>query len=162
MIRTTPSVVDLENLKQKLLYQFGLTREELDLFIPPNITFETSRKTGRLRFIYFETKLWGMIRPNDGFFLFSPDSALHLIKHTPSPTLRVIVQIEVSKFIQQGGNVFAKHVVDCDPNIIPGFEVIVVDEKDNPLALGKAQLNRTEMLTFNSGIAVKVRKGISN
>lgn len=154
--------MDLENLKQKLLYQFGLTREEVDLFIPPNITFEISRKTGRLRFIYFENKLWGMIRPNDGFFLFTPHSALYLIKNIPFPRLRVIVQCEVSEFIQHGGNVFAKHVIDCDPNILPGFEVIVVNEKDIPLALGKTQLNRTEMLTFKTGIAVKVRKGISN
>ncbi len=156
----TPSLVDIENLKQKLSYQFCLTQSELDLFIPPTIKFEHSRNTGRLRFIYFKDQLWGMIRPNDGFFLFTPHSANYFIKHSKFPKLRVVVQNEVSEFIQQGRNVFSKHVVDCDPNLLPFSEVIVVNEKDSALAIGKVLLNRDEMLSFNTGVAVKVRKGI--
>ena len=51
-------------------------------------------------------------------------------------------------------------VVDCDLNLIPYSEVIIVNEEDSPLAIGKALLNREEMLAFTAGVAVKVRKGI--
>jgi len=159
MLRITPSAVDLEDLKQKLLYQFSLTREEIDILIPPNIIFEISRNTNRLRFVYLKDQLWGMIRPNDGFFLFTPNSAQFLIRHVKFPKLRVVVRSDVAEFIKKGGNVFAKHVVDCDLNLIPYSEVIIVNEEDNPLAIGKALLNREEMLAFTAGVAVKVRKG---
>ncbi|HUV84740.1 MAG TPA: PUA domain-containing protein, partial [Methanosarcinales archaeon] len=76
------------------------------------------------------------------------------------PKLRVIVQSDVSEAIQKGGNVFAKHVVDCDPSIVPYSEVIVVNEADALLAIGKALLMRDEMLHFKKGIAVKIRKGV--
>ena len=59
-----------------------------------------------------------------------------------------------------GINVFAKHVKDADPEIRPGSEVIIVDEEDNLLAVGKAILNGKEMIAFKSGIAVKVRRGV--
>jgi len=36
----------------------------------------------------------------------------------------------------------------------------VVDEDDNLLAVGRAMLSSYEMLAFNSGVAVKVRRGV--
>ncbi len=160
MIRITPSLFYIEYLKRRLLYQFALEEETLNKFIPSNIQIEISKKTKKIRFIYLEEKMWGMIRPHDGFFLFTPDSAKFLIKTTQYPKLRVVVLPEISEFIQAGRNVFAKHVVDCDPNLIPFSEIIVVDESDVPLALGKALLNREEMLAFNEGVAVRVRKSV--
>ena len=66
----------------------------------------------------------------------------------------------MKKYIRKGRNVFAKHVKDADPEIRPGSEVIIVDEEDNLLAVGKAILNGKEMIAFKSGIAVKVRRGV--
>lgn len=160
MNRIIPSAFTRECIKQILLYQFLLSPEELEKFIPSNIEVELSKNTKRLRYIYLKEELWGVIRPNDGFFLLTPSSAKFLIEILESPKLRVIVQSDVAEYIQEGRNVFAKHVVDCDPNLIPFSEIIVVDEKDTPLAIGKAIFNREEMLAFNNGVAVKVRKKI--
>jgi 7-cyano-7-deazaguanine tRNA-ribosyltransferase len=44
-------------------------------------------------------------------------------------------------------------------DIRPGNEVIIVDESNNVQAVGKALLTRDEMLSFTSGLAVKVRRG---
>lgn len=101
-----------------------------------------------------------MIRPNDGFFLLTPHSAKFLINLLQFPKLRVVVRSDVSEYILKGGNVFAKHVIDCDPTLIPYSEIIVVNQEDIPLAIGKALLNREEMRSLKEGIAVKVRKGI--
>lgn len=74
--------------------------------------------------------------------------------------MRVIILTEVSEFIKKGRNVFAKHVVDADQEIRPYSEVLIVDEDDELLAVGKAIMNKKEMLTFQHGTAVKVRHGI--
>jgi uncharacterized protein with predicted RNA binding PUA domain len=71
----------------------------------------------------------------------------------------VVVRNEVAKFIAEGGDVFAVHVVRADDAIRPKDEVIVVDENENFLAVGKAVLSGEEMRAFKSGVAVKVRHG---
>ncbi|MHA1130440.1 MAG: PUA domain-containing protein [Candidatus Helarchaeota archaeon] len=160
MLRINPSILDLEKIRQIVAYQFQLSSEEAHQFIPSNIQIELSKKTKRIRFIYLNEELWGIIRPKDGFFLLTPGSAAAMIKLLPFPRQRVVVQTNVSEYIRKGGNVFAKHILDCDPTLIPYSEVIAVDENDTPLAVGKLLLNKQEMLSFSSGIAVKVRKGI--
>ena len=59
-----------------------------------------------------------------------------------------------------GYNVFSKFVIDADKNIIPGNEIMVVNESDDLLAVGKPFMAREEMLTFKRGIAMKVGDGI--
>jgi len=61
--------------------------------------------------------------------------------------------------VAEGRNVFAKHVVEADPEIRSGDEVIVVDERDILVAVGKAVLSGEEMVAFSRGIAVKTRIG---
>ncbi|MDD1777016.1 MAG: pseudouridine synthase [Candidatus Helarchaeota archaeon] len=160
MNRVISSTAYCHSLRQRLRYQFYLTQEEADKFIPLKLELEFSAKTKRVRYIYVENELWGVLRPTDGIFLLTPSSAKFLVGILKSPKLRVIIQTEVSEYIQKGGNVFAKHVIDCDPILTPHSEVIVVDANDIPLALGRLLLNREEALAFKTGIAVKVRKGI--
>ena len=66
---------------------------------------------------------------------------------------------DVSKYIAEGGDVFAVHVTEVDPEIRASDEVIVVDENGTVLAVGKAMLSSVEMKAFKSGVAVKVRHG---
>jgi len=56
--------------------------------------------------------------------------------------------------------VFAKFVVDTDPNLRPGDEVLVVDQDDRLVAVGQAFLNPEEMIAFQRGVAVHVREGL--
>ncbi len=64
---------------------------------------------------------------------------------------------DVAEFIARGRNVFAKHVVDVDPKIRAGSEVVIVDEDDVLLGVGKARLNSLEMKTAKYGEAVRPR-----
>ena len=63
-------------------------------------------------------------------------------------------------FIKQGKSVFAKFVSDCDTNLRPFDECVIVDENDMFLAVGRTLLNRDEMLSFHQGVAVKTRDSI--
>jgi 7-cyano-7-deazaguanine tRNA-ribosyltransferase len=87
--------------------------------------------------------------------------AERLLKGVKSPRLWVRVQKDAEPFIAEGKSVFAKHVVDADPEIRPQEEVIVTSENNRVLAVGKAVLTGKEMKAFKNGVAVKVRRGVS-
>ncbi len=149
---------DLYRIRRIAEYQFG--KGIGDILFPNGVEIEKSRKTGKIRRIYHEGKLLATMRASDGYLALSIEGARRIVEKTRKPKLRVIVASEIAKFIKEGRNVFAKHVVEADPNIRPGSEVIVVDESDRLLAVGRAVLNGEEMISFKSGVAVKVRKGV--
>jgi predicted RNA-binding protein (TIGR00451 family) len=71
----------------------------------------------------------------------------------------VKVQSDVADFISKGRSVFAKHIIDCDIEIRPGEEVVVLNNHNAVLAVGRALLSGEEMKSFNNGAAVRVRRG---
>jgi len=82
------------------------------------------------------------------------DGAKHL-------RLWVKVSKDAAPFVAKGKSVFAKHVVDADEKIRPREEVIVLDERGEVLAVGRAVLTGAEMEAFKCGVAVRVRRGAS-
>ncbi|RLE50810.1 MAG: pseudouridine synthase [Candidatus Methanomethylicota archaeon] len=149
---------DLYRIRKIAEYQFGIGIG--NILFPDGVIIEKSKRTGRIRRVYYNGKLIATIRANDGHLALSIEGARRIHMGTKKPKLRVIVKSEIAEFIKKGRNVFAKHVIDADPNIRAGEEVIVVDENDNLLAVGKATLSGEEMIAFKTGIAVKVRYGI--
>ena len=100
------------------------------------------------------------MRASDGLFTLKIEGGKCLHQLFESPSLRVVIEDEAIPFVKDGKDVFAKFVVDCDPNIRPWDETIIVDKKDRLLAVGRSLLNREEMLSFKTGLAVKTREGI--
>lgn len=124
---------------------------------PEKVTISHSPKTGKIRFIYLGEELISTIRANDGKIALHLKGAEIILQNTKKPKLRVIILKDIVPFIIQGRSLFAKHIVEADPNIRPGDEVIVVDPDDNLIAVGKAILSEKEMRTFQTGVAVKIR-----
>ncbi len=86
-----------------------------------------------------------------------------LIKNcTQRPEFRFVVRNEISKFIREGKNVFCKFVVDADENIRYGDEVLVVNEDDELLAIGRARVSGEEVKQYKRGIAVIVKREINS
>ena len=141
-------------------YQFGKDITDILFDDLQNIHLERSRTTNKIRYIYHNDNLMLTLRPTNGFFTLSLYSANRIIKGCTIPKLRVIVLTEISEFIKKGRNVFCKHVVDVDPNLRPLDEVIVVDQNDKLLAIGRLKLPVSYVKSFSSGIAVNVRKGV--
>jgi 7-cyano-7-deazaguanine tRNA-ribosyltransferase len=119
-----------------------------------------SKKTGKIRNVYCNGKHVLSMRASDGMFTLKTDGAKLLHKSFKYPKLRVIVNDDAAPFIKDGKSVFARFVKDCDPDLRPLDECLIVDKKDNLLAIGRCILNRFEMLSFNYGIAVKSRESI--
>ncbi|HIP63250.1 MAG TPA: pseudouridine synthase [Archaeoglobus profundus] len=139
-------------------YQFGKGAGKV--LFPDTCKFVLSPTTGRIRQIKDKGVRIATLKADSGWFTLSIEGARRLHKAFEYPKLRVVVMKEVGKFIAEGRNVFAKHVVDVDPEIRANDEVLVVDEDDNLLATGKAILCAKEMLEFKRGVAVSVRQSI--
>ncbi len=114
-----------------------------------------------MRLLYDEKRvLLATMRAKDGYLALTQAGGLRLQKAFKPPRLRVVVRGDVAEFIRQGRNVFAKHVVAADKAIRPESEVLIVDEKDMLLGVGKAVLTGREMTAFKTGAAVKTRHGV--
>lgn len=148
---------ELRRLRGIAEYQFG--RGCGEALFPPNIRITYSRGTGRIRHIYLEERLIATLRPTDGLFALTITGAELLLSKVENPGFIVIVDEGFEKDIEEGKSVFAKHVVEAGSGIRPGDEVVVLDKRGRVLAVGRALLNREEMLAFKTGVAVRVRRG---
>ncbi len=154
-----PQLHELRRIRVVASYQFGRGAERA---FPTSIQITRSPNTHRIRHIYDNEKLLATYRPTDGLLALSIPGGLALRRIFKPPKLRVRVVPGVEEFIKKGGNVFAKHVADVDPELRPEEEVLVVDNRDRLLAVGKSFFNAEEMKSFKVGIAVKVRHGIED
>ncbi|MEM3725666.1 MAG: PUA domain-containing protein [Candidatus Bathyarchaeia archaeon] len=147
----------LRRIRSVADYQFG-KGVGAKLF-PDSVEIEFSKRTGRIRYVYLDGKRLATMRPTDGLFSLSITGAKRIVENACDAKCFVTVQRDVSKFIAEGGDVFAAHVVRADCEIRPKDEVIVLDEDGNVLAVGRAVLSGEEMKAFRCGVAVKVRRG---
>lgn len=130
------------------------------ILFPDGVELTYSRRTGRIRHVYYEGKMLATLRPRDGLFSLTIYGAEQLRALLEPLRYRVIVEPGIEAFIRKGRSVFARHVVGVDEEIRPGNEVLVTSGEDTLLAVGKAVLSGREMLAFKRGVAVKVRRGI--
>jgi 7-cyano-7-deazaguanine tRNA-ribosyltransferase len=149
--------LDLDKIRAIADYQFGYGSGKT--LFSNNIDITYSKKTGRIRYIYEDKVLLASLRPNNSLFTLTIAGAIRLIEKLEGFKYKVIISNEVVEVISQGKNVMAKHVVDASEEIRPGNEVIIVNESNEVQAVGKALMTRDEMLSFNRGLAVKVRRG---
>ncbi|MCW4051805.1 MAG: pseudouridine synthase [Candidatus Bathyarchaeota archaeon] len=149
---------DLCKIRSIADYQFG--RSAGKVLFPGNVDVRLSRRTGRVRHIYLGGDLLATLRPTDGFFSLGIQGAARLLKLKPQ-RLWVKVLNDAKDFVSAGRSVFAKHVVDCDIEIRPEEEVVVLDDSNGLLAVGRAVLSGEEMRTFDHGVAVRVRRGVA-
>ena len=140
-------------------YQFG-QGVGAKLF-PDNVELVYSPATKRIRFINLNGTRLATLRPTDSLLSLSVTAARFLAENVASLHCFVTVRNDVAKFVADGGDVFAPHVVKVDEEICAKEEVIAVDEDTRVLAVGRAMLSSAEMLAFKVGVAVKVRHGSS-
>ncbi|MFX1313610.1 MAG: PUA domain-containing protein [Promethearchaeota archaeon] len=153
-------LLDLRKVKAISDYQFGKDVTDILLNDINNIHIERSPNTNKVRYIYDRNILILTLRPTNGFFTLTLNSARKIIEKIQTPKLRAVVLNDISDFIKKGRNVFCKHVVEIDDDLRPLDETIVVNQNDELLAIGKLKLPVTYVKSFSSGIAIKIRRGI--
>ncbi len=149
---------NIEKVSAIFHYQFGRPIFNNTFTNSSDITLEFSKKTGKMKHIFFKGKR--ILTADKGRFSLSLEGAKLLKSNSNSPQFRVIVMDEVQDFIKQGKSVFCKHVIKIDEILRPGSEVIVVNQKDELLAVGKLLIPSLLFSGRSLGVAVDVRKGV--
>jgi uncharacterized protein with predicted RNA binding PUA domain len=137
-------------------YQFG-KGVGVRLF-PAGVKISFSKATGRIRYVSLGGERLATLRPTDGLLSISVSAARLLAENSRSARCFVTVRGDVAKFIAEGGDVFAVHVVKVD-DAVRAKDEVVVDGDNRVLAVGRALLSGLEMRAFKTGVAVKVRHG---
>ena len=140
--------------------QFG--RNASSALLNGEITMVKSKNTGKIRNIYCDGEHILSLRASDGLFTLKIAGGIRLHKFFSSPKLRVIVKDEAVPFILDGKSVFTRFVEDCDVDLRPMDECLIVDRKDKLIAVGRCLLNREEMLSFKYGQAAKIRETLKD
>lgn len=147
----------LEKIRKIADYQFG--RGIGEKLFPENVRVVFSKKTGKIKYVYLDGKLIATLNPITGFFALTIEGAKRVFEAMQPKRLWVQVRKDVVPFVEKGNDVFAKHVIDLDEEIRPGEEVMVIDDRGEVIAVGRAMLSGDEMKAFNRGVAVRVRRG---
>jgi 7-cyano-7-deazaguanine tRNA-ribosyltransferase len=150
--------VDLARVRAVSDYQFGPGTG--DLLLDGKVELVKSKNTDRIRNVLVDGEHVLSMRAPDGFFSLRPPGARRLLKGLAPPKLRVMVAEDSEQFNREGKNVFCQFVRACDPALVPMDEAIVVNLRDELLAIGRALLTGEEMLALRKGLAVRVREGI--
>jgi 7-cyano-7-deazaguanine tRNA-ribosyltransferase len=160
MLTTTPNKQNLDESRVKAIadYQFGTGAT--DALFTGELKFVKSKNTGKIRNIISDGEHVLSLRAGDGLFTMKSSGAARLHAAFKAPRLRVIVNDDSAEFNREGKNVFSKFVLKSDPALRPGDEVLITDEKDTLVALGRMILTGSEIEAFSTGIAVRVREGI--
>jgi len=155
-LKTEKDNFDIQRLNAVSDIQFG--RGAGKSLLKGKIRIVKSKKTGKIRNIYSDEKHVLSMRASDGMFTLKTNGAKILHKNFKYPKLRIVIKKDAVPFVKDGKSVFAKFVKDCDPDLRPFDECLIVDEKDDLIAVGRCILNKDEMISFNYGMAVKTRE----
>ena len=150
---------DLRKIRSVADYQFG--KGVGNKFFPDTVRIVYSKNTGKIRHIYLGDDLLATLRPTTGLFILTIAGAKRMMREVNPPRLWVKLEDYAEPFVARGRSAFAKHVTEADDEIRPNEEVIVVSQKNEVLAVGRALLSGTEMKAFSRGMAVRVRRGVA-
>jgi predicted RNA-binding protein (TIGR00451 family) len=124
----------------------------------------SSRRTGKIRNVMEKEDDGGKIhllsmRAEDGLFNLRWEAAKRLHSASVKPRYRVIVEEGTGEFNAKGYNTFCKFVLDADPFIRAGDDVLIVEPGDRLFAVGRASVSSRMMKEAGAGTAVKIRDG---
>ncbi len=157
MVPSAPRGFDLDMLKCRAVLDMQFGKGAGDMMDAGKVQLVKSERTGKIKNVLIDGKHVLSMRARDGRFTLKLDGGGLLMRLLPYPHMRVMVEDEPAEFAAKGNNVFAKFVRDCDLDIRPGDDVVVVNTRQELAAVGRALMNREEMLAFKRGIAVRVK-----
>lgn len=91
---------------------------------------------GRMRYVLMEGSVYLTLRPNDGLFSPSLAAARRIIAASEPPRYRIIIRGDR----EVRGSILARDVAGMDPELRPGDEVVIVDENDALVGVGRLRV----------------------
>ncbi len=129
--------------------------------LPADMSFEFSRRTGRIKNFSIAGRLAGTLRTDGGVALtiagaqyFFDNSRRQFRESCVSPVQEAV------PFVSEGRSLFCRHVEWCGSNVQVGSDVAVVVDNSRVIAVGVAILPSGLMKRYSRGVAVKIREGL--
>lgn len=144
----------LEKIRFLADVQFG--QESGKALFGENIKIDISKNTGRIRTVRKNGEIIATMRAHDGYLALTMEGAKIIKELHKGIKNRVRVTEDSAKFNALGKSVFYQFIKECDPQIIPYNDVLVVDPQDNLVAVGRALASGREMREYKKGIAVTI------
>lgn len=131
------------------------------LALPNDMTFEYSRRTGRIKNFSIAGTLAGTLRTDGGIALTISGAQYLLDKSGQFGQNCVVLVKEAVPFVSEGRSLFCRHVEHCGPNVKMGSDVALTDDT-RVIAVGVSLFSSDLMKRYSRGVAVKVRQGIKS
>lgn len=152
-MRRKASPEEIEVLKAIAAFQWDWN-VAFSLF-PKDDEFSVDVRRGRVRHVILKGRVYLTLRPNDGLFSLSISAAERIISSTDSPRFRLVVKRDR----EIRGSILARDIVDIDPGLRPGDEVVIVDREDSLIGVGRLRVpvNMMEGLVYGEVARVRSR-----
>ena len=124
------------------------------------LTFNLSKRTGRIKYVYSKEGLLATIRENGSLALTILGAMLLVKSEEFKRGYCVTVSDEAAGPVSEGRNVFVKHIIKYGELIKPKLDVGVLDRKERIIAVGQSVVSSRMMAELKKGVAVKVREGL--
>jgi len=148
------SIPTYYRLLYSLAFQFDFNVAR-SLLPSPDVVSVILSSTGRVRYVLVNGVRMLTLRPSDGFFTLSIEAGEIVRRASTPPRFRVVVKGgEVTRI---KGSVLKPIVLDVDPLARPGDEIIVVDELDNLVGVGKLKLPPIVVKSLGKGEVARIR-----
>jgi uncharacterized protein with predicted RNA binding PUA domain len=131
----------LRAVRQLASFQFSVDGE---LLFPEGCEVEVSPTTGKVRRVQHGGRVIATVRPSDGFLSLTFEGAQRLSELLNGRRMHVVVDEAGVRRVLEGFDVSPANIVEADPGIIPGMEVLVygVDGKLLPSEKPSSQVLR--------------------
>lgn len=143
-----PSGWELEKLRALLAAQFDEAVANAFLSLPLQV--ETRR--GKIRYVYVDGRRIMTLRPSDFHFTLSLEAG-EVVRSASRPPRYRVVAARIPR-----PSVMGLDVIDADPDIRPGDEVLIVTAEDRLIGVGKARLPGHLMRLLPHQEAVRARE----
>ncbi len=146
---------EVERLRVIADYQFGLGAGAC--LIPDDALLGISPNTLRVREVRDgEGRLLATLRANDYFYSLSLEGARRLLECFEPPRLRALIDPRLAPH----NSIPSRAVIEVDEGLRAGDEVIVVDERDSLLGVGRLRLSPLEIKAGVYGEAIRLRRRV--
>lgn len=151
--------LDIERIRALIDSQFG--RGAGGLVIPDGriVLLNKAPDIDRMDEVILDGEVVGAVRfslTGGDKFLLRPPSARVLAKHAAKGWVK-IDPLAAEAVRNKSASTLAVGVLDCDPDIKPGAEVLVLDSDGKPVSVGVSKMTSAEMMEHKRGTAVKTR-----
>ncbi|MEM0365448.1 MAG: PUA domain-containing protein [Acidilobaceae archaeon] len=149
-----PTLEEYNKIYYTLAYQFNLEVAKSLLYPQESIKVELSPK-GKVKYVFRDNYRILTRRASDGLLTLSIEAARIIKSTVKPPRFRVIVKSTHVRDFK--GSILKPSVIALDEALRAGDEVIIVDEYDRLIGIGKLKLPPLLVMSMDKGEVVRIR-----